>query len=143
MKQLTRNTWSFGCMCVAVSFLTAFPAFGAQENHSSHDPNLGHSVEYALQKITHKAHSLDLNKNGVLDENEKALKRHKLGVLAGYAEDFLDENKDGTVTVEEYIHVQSNMVKRADTNENGWIDPEEEKQQKRDVLKRALSHLSL
>lgn len=103
----------------------------------------GRSVDQAVAKVRQQAAKLDVNKNGVIDEEEKAAKREKLGVMAGYVEKALDSNNDGVVTVAEYISVQEQALRGADINNDGLIDQEEEKKRKKAILREAFMKVGL
>ena len=98
----------------------------------------GKSVARAEEKIREKSRSLDKNGNGIFDREEIDAKKAKLGMLADFAERALDENRDGVITSQEYINVQVNEVRKSDTNKDGYIDEKEEKEQKKQIIKRAL-----
>ena len=85
---------------------------------------------------------MDTNKNGILDESEKEKGREKIGFLASYAEKILDINKDGIITTSEYIKVQVDEVKKSDLDGNGFISPQEEKERKKEILRKAFSLIS-
>ena len=99
----------------------------------------GRSVKAAIAKIEAQASRIDKDGDGILNQEEKEAKREKLGFAAGFVENFLDRNKDGILTVQEYIDVQVMELERADTNKDSYISNSEEKARKRAFLRQALT----
>lgn len=102
----------------------------------------GRSVQEAVEKVKRQGHKIDTNGDGIIDQKEKDAKKGKLGFASGFIEKFLDANGDGIITVKEYIDVQSEEIKKADTNKDGYISEEEEKQRKKAFVKQAFRYYS-
>ena len=94
----------------------------------------GRSVESAIERITEKAHALDVNGDGWLSEEETSKGRKNLGPLYDRVLRRVDLNGDGRVSVDEYIEAQAEEIRRADSNGDGWVSPEEARAQKRRLI---------
>lgn len=84
--------------------------------------------------IIEKADRLDRNGDGILSEGEIRSGLDKLGPLSGAVFRRVDSNGDGVITKQEYINAQVREIRAADTNQDGILSVDEQRQQKRRLL---------
>lgn len=92
------------------------------------------NIQEQMMKIKTKSEKLDTNGDGWLSDQETAPGKQKMGMLYGAIQKKVDLNHDGKISVEEYIKAQEQQLRAADTNQDGWIDVNEGKAQKRKLI---------